>query len=275
MSPVPPAPLAPPSPAEGTGAERADGSPVAAPPPRAPDGNPGSRQMRKMSLSTESGRDYFEALCKDVRRVMLRPLRDGNTVEYPATLAGRLEGSSLLIAWPSDREGLLPMRVGERAEVKFFSERDLVIFQIDVGLCCFRPRPYLHLNWPKEIGIVEIRTVARIPMAKTAALLRGAAAGQPAEQVAGKVVDLSLGGAAFVSPAGTLAVGVQGEMLLTINPDAGRVAVNVRPRCAVRSRRELPGGEGFQYGIQFLEPSINDRLVLLAIIGEAALRRED
>jgi c-di-GMP-binding flagellar brake protein YcgR len=150
-----------------------------------------------------------------------------------------------------------------------------VIFQIDVGLCCFRPRPYLHLNWPKEIGVVEIRTVARIPMAKPATLARPGSADEPGEQVKGKVIDLSLGGAAFVCPTASLVVGEQGEMLLTINPDAGRVAVNVRPRCAVRSRRELPNGEGFQYGIQFLEPTINDRLVLLAIVGEAALHRED
>ena len=244
-------------------------------PARNADGAPGGRQMRKLPLSSEAGREYFETLCADVRRVMLRPLRDGNTAEYPATLTGRLEGASLMIAWPSDREGLLPMRVGERIEVKLFSERDLVIFQVDVGLCCFRPRPYLHLNWPKEVGVVEVRTVARIPMAKPAVLARASADGSPGEQVHGKVVDLSLGGAALVSACGTLPVGELGELLLTISPDAGRVAVNVRPRCAVRSRRELPAGEGFQYGIQFLEPTINDRLVLLAIVGEAALRRED
>jgi len=271
---MPPAPAAPPSPEAGTGPGHT-AVPTPAAPSRASEAQAAGRQMRKLALATEAGRDYFEALCSDVRRVMLRPLRDGNAVEYAATLAGRLDGSSLMIVWPSDRDGLVPMRAGERVEVKFFSERELVIFQVDVGLCCFRPRPYLHLNWPKEVGAVEVRTVARIPMAKPAVLVRAPVDGSPGEQVPGKVVDLSLGGAALVSPNGALVVGELAELLLTINPDSGRVAVHVRPRCAVRSRRELPAGEGFQYGIQFLEPTINDRLVLLAIVGEAALRREE
>lgn len=234
-----------------------------------------TRQMRKLALSTEAGRTYFEALCRDVRRVVLRPLRDGNQVEYPATLAGRLDGASLLIDWPSDRDGLVPMRVGERVDVKFFSERDLVMFQVDVGLCCFRPRPYLHLQWPKEVAVVEVRTIARVPISKEAALLGAPQEDGKQEQIRGRLVDLSLGGAAFVCEQGSLAVGTQSQLMLSIRPDAGRTAVYVRPACVMRSRRELAPGEGFQYGIQFLDPSINDRLVLLAIVGEAALHTED
>jgi c-di-GMP-binding flagellar brake protein YcgR len=232
--------------------------------------------MRKLALSSEAGREYFEGLCRDVRRVVLKPLRDGNAVEYPAALVGRLDGASLLIDWPSDRDGLTPLRVGERIEVKFFSERDLVIFQVDLTLCCFRPRPYLHLAWPKEIACVEVRQVARIPMEKPAVFVRPAVDGAVAEQVRGRVVDLSMGGAAFICAQGDLPVGEQGELLLSINPEAGRTAVYVRPKAALRSRRDVPAGKGeFQYGVQFLEPSINDRLVLLAIVGEAALSRQD
>lgn len=249
---------------------------AAVPPAMRPvDASVGGRQVRKLQLASEGGREYFEAACRSAQRVVLRPLRNGNAVEYPATLAGRLDGASLLVDWPSDSDGLVPMRAGERVDVKLFSECDLLMFQVDVSLCCFRPRPYLHLDWPREIGVVGVRTVARIPMTKPAVLAIAVASEQAALKVQGTVVDLSLGGAALVSPDGGLAVGQQGTVRLSISPSSGQVTVRISPRCAIRSRRELPGGEGFQYGIQFLDPSIDDSLVLLAIVGEAALRREE
>ena len=249
------------------------GEPPAAAP--APAGDSQRRQLRRIQLNEAGPRQDFARICREVDRVVVRLPRDGGQGEYLTAMIGRLDGDSLLIDWPADKDGLVALKAGDRIEVKLFTSRDLVMFQVDIVLCCFRPRPYIHLAWPREVSIVGVREITRVPLSKAAKFLRLQPEGGDVAELDGRIADASLGGASLICAEDVLKVGEIGELLVSLRTDPSLPRVAARPRCAVRNRRVLPSGEGVHYGLQFLDAKINDHIVMLAIVGLAALRREE
>ncbi|MDE3011590.1 MAG: PilZ domain-containing protein [Pseudomonadota bacterium] len=198
-------------------------------------------------------------------RVVLKALEQPGRPEFRVSTVGMLEPLSLLTECPLTR-GVPAVTAGEPLEVRLFALRDLVLFQSEMLSASTYPAPYLHLAWPQELCVIQVRASARVQIDKPATFaleLDGKVV-----PLSGHLIDLSTRGAAFLCDALGALVGDSGELVLVLEVDAGLPPVYVHPRAVVRSVREpLHHGGWLQYGLEFVDIDVHDALAIRAFLG--------
>lgn len=198
-------------------------------------------------------------------RVVLKALALPGRPEFRVQAVGMLEHTSLLTECPMDR-GLPALAGGTPIEARLFAVRDLVVFQCEMICAATFPAPYLHLSWPHELCVVQVRASARVQIEKTATF--GLRVDDELIPVSGQVVDLSTSGAAFLCDSLGAQVGDEGELVLLLEVDGKLPPVYVHPRAVVRSVREpLHPGGCLQYGLEFSSIDMHDTLAIRAYLG--------
>ncbi len=213
---------------------------------------------------------YLAAFHARLDRVVLKALGQPGRPEYRVPVVGRIENHSLLTACPM-AHGLPQVKPGEALEVRLFAVRDLVIFQSEVLAQSSFPAPYLHLAWPVELCVVQVRSSTRVQIDKPATF--GLRIDQEVLPVSGSLVDLSPTGAAFLCDALGAMQGDEGDLVLMLEVDPRLPPVYVHPRCVIRSVREpLHPGGCLQYGLEFTQVSLHDTLAIRAYLGAVEAR---
>lgn len=208
---------------------------------------------------------YLSGFQSRLTRVVLKALNQPGRPEYRVKVAGMLERVSLLTECPMQR-GAPALSPGELIEVRLFSLRDLVVFQCEMLTACTYPAPYLHLSWPAELCVLQVRSSARVQIDKPATF--GLQVDHEVIPVSGHIIDLSTQGAAFLCDALGAVVGDEGELVLVLEVDSKLPPVYVHPKAVVRSVREpLHEGGCLQYGLEFLDIDMHDALAIRAFLG--------
>lgn len=208
---------------------------------------------------------YLAGFQSRLNKVVLKALNQAGRPEYRVQVVGMLEGISLLTECPLVR-GVPAISSGEPIEVRLFSVRDLVVFQCELMTASTYPAPYLHLSWPQELCVLQVRASARVQIDKPATL--GLQVDHQLIPVTGNIIDLSTQGAAFLCDALGAVVGDVGELVLVLEVDATLPPVYVHPKAVVRSVREpLHEGGCMQYGLEFIDIDMHDALAIRAYLG--------
>ena len=226
-----------------------------------------ARRLRPLRRHAAKGSAlrYLAGFHSRLTRVVLKAITRPGRPEHRVPVVGMLDGHSLLTQCPM-QDGVPALRCGEVVEVRLFSVRDLVIFQTEVLAHSTYPAPYLHLAWPSELCVVQVRTSARTQIDKPATF--GLKYGDQVLPVAGALVDLSISGAAFLCDSLGAMLGDEGELVLVLEVDARMPPIYVHPRCVVRSvRAPLHPGGCLQYGLEFIDISMHDTLAIRAYLG--------
>ena len=198
-------------------------------------------------------------------QVVLKAVNQPGRPEYRVGVVGMLEQVSLIVECPMIR-GIPALGTGEALEVRLFAVRDLVLFQCEMLTASTYPGPYLHLSWPQELCVLQVRSSARVTLDKPATF--GLQVDRQLIPVPGHIIDLSTEGAAFLCDALGAVVGDQGELVLVLEVDGKLPPVFVHPRVVVRSVREpLHAGGCLQYGLEFLDLALDEALAIRAFLG--------
>lgn len=228
---------------------------------------------KKISAADE-GTLSLGGLYTKVRRIVLQPLIENNEQQYISVPVGSIDGVSIVVAWPSDAEGLLPLKQFQQIQVKFFHDLNLIMFTTQIQSLAFQPKPHIHLEWPKEVSSVEVRDVKRIRVDLPASFgIADSGEEKQALPVIGKILDLTPQGAGFFCEQDKLAVGNKGRILMAIWPDPKEPPVQIRPMATVLARNEVKKLNGWVYGLEFEELTGYERMIMWSVMGQAVEKR--
>jgi len=230
---------------------------------------------RKFSAA-DQGTLSLGGLYSKVRRIVLQPVVEGVEQQYASVPIGTIDGVSLIVAWPTDAEGLLPLKVHQQVNVKFFYDLNLMMFSTQIHSLVFQPRPHIHLEWPREVSSVEVRDVkrTRVDLPASFGIDVGNEEVKPLP-VIGKVLDLSPQGAGFFSEQDKLSVGDHGHILMGIWPDPKEPPVQIRPKVQVLARNEVKRLNGWVYGLEFSGLTGHERMIMWSVIGQSIEKNKD
>jgi hypothetical protein len=180
---------------------------------------------------------------------------------FAVRLIGYHKGKSVIVTNPLQDGTAIYLKEGQAFVARIFSGRYVFAFPCSVLASAVKPYSYLHLSYPADVAGVNIRKGER-------ASLRAIAAFDTDDdrRGAGIIVDLSGGGAFFLSKSHEIALGrhivLKFKLVVGVIEYVLELPGHVR---AVRPNEEEPT-LGTGYGIQFADVSAEDNLVLSTFI---------
>lgn len=113
---------------------------------------------------------------------------------YVVRLIGYLKNRGLIVTQPEVHGELVLLRDGQPFVGRFFSGQNAFAFSTSVNRQTSQPFPHVHLAYPKEISVVEVRRTPRVDVALIAAVEFDDGSQHPA-----KITNLSVSGAGLRS----------------------------------------------------------------------------
>lgn len=180
-----------------------------------------------------------------------------------ARLIGYLKGKSVLLTVPADEQGLIFLKEGEAITVKVFSGKHILFFNATVLALPIKPYPHVHVSYPTSVSGFMVRSSERVLVRLICALEIGQ------EQLSGVIVDISLGGFAFVTRRADIKPTT--EFVVNFRLQLADSTYVMRLGAVVRSVRGphdevLDGGTG--YGAQFVELTAEDALIVSLFVSQ-------
>jgi hypothetical protein len=175
-----------------------------------------------------------------------------------AKVVGWVEGQCIILTGPQARARRIYLQAGEVVVVRVFTGRSAFAFGSTVLKTTATPVDYLHLSFPDSIAGVDVRNSPRFRLC-----LPAKAAAHGAEALDATIDNIGCTGALIVCSHALGAVGdpvtVAFDVVLHDVPVSLSLQGEIR---SVDSAADSP----HRYGIAFVDPSPNDRLVLAALI---------
>ena len=129
--------------------------------------------------------------------LQLQPLLEGQTERFSVHVIGVMKPRSLLVTAPLVDGKLIFVRDGQTYLVRAFSGLNVCAFKARILKSQLQPFPYLHLSYPDSVQAMRIRKAMRAP----ASIIVAVHDSEEGRQCgAGKIVDISVGGARMFSP---------------------------------------------------------------------------
>lgn len=194
---------------------------------------------------------------------------DPSRPRFPVKLIGFQERGSIIVSALSPQGAVLPFREGDAFTAKTTAAQDVVVFQTSVSKICFVPYPYLHLSYPSQIQVMQLRKAQRV---QTRLIASSSNQQQSTlNKIPVVIINLSAGGALLESKS---LLGRVGEMLmLTFKVETLGQDYYLAISTVIRSRKPAEGDSPEQYGLQFNTLPIQDQLVLENYIFHALLEQ--
>lgn len=184
-----------------------------------------------------------------------------DNARFSVKLIGYHKGKSIVVTNPVQDGKAVYLKEGQAFVARIFSGRYVFAFPCSVLASTVKPYAYLHLSYPADVAGVNIRKGDRARLRTIAAFDT-----EDGERGAGVIVDLSGGGAFFLSKSADIAMGrhIVLKFKLMIGPIEYVLELPGHVR-SVRANDDEPHlGNG--YGIQFADVSAEDNLVLHTFI---------
>jgi c-di-GMP-binding flagellar brake protein YcgR len=222
------------------------------------------------------GKPMEEILDFDALKLMpgdilqLQPLLEGQTERWTVRVIGQVRPKSLLVTAPMVDGKLIFIRDGQTYLIRAFSGLNVCAFKSKVLKSQLQPFPYLHLAWPDSVQAMRIRKAMRAP----AGIIAAVHASEEGRQTgAGKIVDISVGGAKLLSPS---RLGEKDEVLwLSFKVLLGDMEEYVKTSVILRTvgEEEDEQGKTMQaYGVQFGELNQSQRLIIMNLVYQYLLK---
>jgi len=231
---------------------------------------------REDEKPTESARLQGEMLSFDAVKLMpgdalqLQPLLDGQTERFSVNVIGVMKPRSLLVTAPMVDGKLIFVRDGQSYLVRAFSGLNVCAFKAKILKSQLQPFPYLHLSYPDSVQAMRIRKTMRAPASIIVAVHETEAGRQSG---AGKIIDLSVGGARMYSP---MKVGVKDQSIwLSFKVKLGDMEEYVKTPAIIRAVGEEDDEQGKRmhvFGLQFGELAQSQRLIIMNLVYQHLLK---
>ncbi|MEW6678315.1 MAG: flagellar brake protein [Pseudomonadota bacterium] len=202
--------------------------------------------------------------------LQLQPLQEGQVERWTVRVIGQLKPKSLLVSAPSVDGKLIFIKDGQTYLVRAFSGLNVCAFKARVLKSQLQPFPYLHLSWPDGVQAMRIRKAMRAP----ASIIVAVHESEDGRQIgAGRIVDISVGGAKLLSPA-TLGYKDDG-LWLSFKVRLGDMEEYVKTPAVIRMSGEETDEQGKtmkSYGVQFGELNQAQRLIIMNLVYQHLLK---
>jgi c-di-GMP-binding flagellar brake protein YcgR len=183
---------------------------------------------------------------------------------------GVMKPKSLLVTAPMVDGKLIFVRDGQTYLVRAFSGLNVCAFKAKILKSQLQPFPYLHLSYPDSVQAMRIRKTMRAPASIIVAVHETETGRQTG---AGKIIDLSVGGARMYSP---MKVGVKDQTLwLSFKVMLGDMEEYVKTPAIVRAVGEEDDEQGKRmhvFGLQFGELAQSQRLIIMNLVYQHLLK---
>ena len=223
-----------------------------------------------------SGKPQGETLSFDAIKLMpgdalqLQPLLEGQTERFSVHVIGVMKPKSLLVTAPVVEGKLIFVRDGQTYLVRAFSGLNVCAFKARILKSQLQPFPYLHLSYPDSVQAMRIRKAMRAP-ANIIVAVHDTEVGR--QTGAGKIIDLSVGGARMYSP---MKVGVKDQSIwLSFKVMLGDMEEYVKTPAIIRAVSEEDDEQGKRmnvFGLQFGELGQSQRLIIMNLVYQHLLK---
>ncbi len=202
--------------------------------------------------------------------LQLQPLLEGQVERYTVRVIGIMKPKSVLVTAPVVEGKLIFVRDGQTYLVRAFSGLNVCAFKAKVLKAQLQPFPYLHLSYPDSVQAMRIRKNMRAPASIIVAVHDSEEARQSG---AGRIVDLSVGGAKLLSPS---RLGDREQTLwLSFKVNLGDMEEYVKTPAVIRSvgvEEDEQGKPMNAYGVQFGALGQSQRLIIMNLVYQHLLK---
>lgn len=202
--------------------------------------------------------------------LQLQPLQEGQVERWTVRVIGQLKPKSLLVSAPMVDGKLIFIKDGQSYLVRAFSGLNVCAFKARVLKSQLQPFPYLHLSWPDGVQAMRIRKAMRAPASIIVAVHESEDGRQTG---AGRIVDISVGGAKLLSPA---TLGYKDDTRwLSFKVRLGDMEEYVKTPAIIRMSGEETDEQGKVmkgYGVQFGELNQAQRLIIMNLVYQHLLK---
>jgi c-di-GMP-binding flagellar brake protein YcgR len=202
--------------------------------------------------------------------LQLQPLLEGQTERFSVSVIGVMKPKSLLVSAPMVEGKLIFVRDGQTYLVRAFSGLNVCAFKARILKSQLQPFPYLHLSYPDSVQAMRIRKAMRAP-ANIIVAVHDTEDGR--QSGAGKIIDLSVGGARMYSP---MKVGVKDQTLwLSFKVMLGDMEEYVKTPAVIRAVGEEDDEQGKRmnvFGLQFGDLTQSQRLIIMNLVYQHQLK---
>jgi len=202
--------------------------------------------------------------------LQLQPLLDGQTERFSVQVIGVMKPKSLLVTAPMVDGKMIFVRDGQSYLVRAFSGLNVCAFKARILKSQLQPFPYLHLSYPDSVQAMRIRKAMRAPTSIIVAVHDKEGGRQSG---AGKIIDLSVGGARMYSP---MNVGIKDQTIwLSFKVMLGDMEEYVKTPAVIRAVGEEDDEQGKRmnvFGLQFGELEQSQRLIIMNLVYQHMLK---
>ncbi|WP_373974455.1 flagellar brake protein [Chitinibacter sp. SCUT-21] len=170
-------------------------------------------------------------------------------------LIGWLEKTGVLISTLNQQGAILPFREGETLQLKTIAGKDVISFRGIVNKVCFTPFPYLHLSWPEQLEIHQLRNSFRVNTNLIVSI-----SGEQLNTTPAKITNLSASGAMLEG--GNLQLEAEQKIQIALRLPAAGDDHTMTIAATVRNCHIDPPAVTAQFGIEFDKLPLAERLVL-------------
>jgi c-di-GMP-binding flagellar brake protein YcgR len=193
---------------------------------------------------------------------------DNSSIRYSVRLIGYVKNKTVFVTAPAVDGKFEFIRDGQMFVVRAFSGKKAYAFIAAAVKSAHSPHPYLHLSYPKEVRCTVVRRGARAQVRIIAAI----SIGNPEKLGAGTLTDLSMGGASATMKQPFGAKGDACRVKFKVHAAGQDEYLNLS--AVLRSIVPSENGDGYKHGLEFLDVSIHDRLILSAFVHQTLAEGE-
>lgn len=195
-------------------------------------------------------------------RLQIRLLNRNLQVFYSVRLIGYIQNRSILLTTPLVSGVPLILADGEQVEVRMVTGNNIYAFQASIQRLCITPIHYLHLDYPAEVRMQQLR---KSPWARTS-LSTGVSNAQGAREVA-RLVNLSSDGAQLHAPATLGGPGVALQLAIDAVIDELKAVLTLDATILHVQAAPQEAGPGMaEYRVAFGNVSATDALWLKGMV---------
>jgi c-di-GMP-binding flagellar brake protein YcgR len=202
--------------------------------------------------------------------LQLQSLLEGQNERFSVSVIGVMKQKSILVSAPMVDGKLIFVRDGQTYMVRAFSGLNVVAFKARIVKSQLQPYPYMHLSYPDNVQVMKIRKAMRAPANIIVAVHENEGSRQFG---AGRIVDLSIGGARMFSP---MKLGAKDqEIWLSFKVFLVDMEEYVKTPAIIRAVGEEDDEQGKRmnvYGLQFGELEQSQRLIIMNLVYQHLLK---
>ncbi len=190
----------------------------------------------------------------------------GQPERFSCRLIGCLPGRSILLSVPKLAGKLARFRSGQKVVARLMVDNGIGIFVSVVEAQTADPYPILHISYPDNVSFKGIRGATRVAIDEPIQV-RNLTIADSEEVIVGSVVDVSVTGARIEVES---AVGEIGNKIqVTMRVGVANIIRDLILEGIIRSRGDVDPqytDSAVAYGIEFIEPEEDRRLLLYAYV---------